>query len=62
MFRRAKVPLSSIREELVDAASGIPGGYLAAQVDGTARDGGPACGSVPLRGGGWVLADGDAVG
>ncbi len=46
--RRAKVPLQGITEALI--AKGRP---LEARFEGTAGDGGPACGSVPLLGRGW---------
>jgi Family of unknown function (DUF5990) len=51
--RRAKVPLGSI-----DLASLPPGAgpiVLEGTMHGTARDGGPACASVPLIGGAWQL-------
>jgi hypothetical protein len=47
--RRAKVPLSGITSAMLSA-----GRTLEARVSGLARDGGPACGSVPLLGRGWV--------
>ncbi len=51
--RRAKVPLRGITTELVGAA--LTGGHLLeACIAGTARDGGPACATVPLIGG-WQL-------
>lgn len=48
--RRAKVPLGSIPADLAEAA------VVAARIHGTARDGGPACATVPLLGGGWTPA------
>ncbi len=51
--RRAKVPLHGITRELIDQLQATPGTVLEAQVAGTARDGGPACASVPLQGEGW---------
>ena len=46
--RRAKVPLSGITEKLIK-----PGHRLEARIAGRAADGGPACATVPLLGGGW---------
>jgi hypothetical protein len=45
--RRAKIPLAT----LLTAA---PASVFAARIAGRARDGGPACASVPLLGGTWV--------
>ena len=44
--RRAKVPLTGITSELVLRA--LEKGALEATIEGKARDGGPACGTVPL--------------
>lgn len=49
--RRAKLPFATITRALVQRAS--QGGRLVARIDGKAKDGGPACGTVPLLGGGW---------
>jgi hypothetical protein len=49
--RRAKLPLTSIDSALIALAK--PGQRLTATIDGKARDGGPACATVPLLGGGW---------
>ena len=51
--RRAKVPLSAIETEVLLKAEGPV--VLAVSIHGTARDGGPACASVPLLEGGWTL-------
>jgi hypothetical protein len=51
--RRAKVPLASITRACVEAARGKKGGALEAAIAGRAKDGGPACASVPLLGGGF---------
>lgn len=53
--RRAKVPLTGISSDLIAAARARPGVVLAARIAGRARDGGPACATVPLLGGGWQL-------
>jgi hypothetical protein len=42
------VPLSDITEKLIRS-----GRRLEARFNGTARDGGPACATVPLLDGGW---------
>ena len=55
MFRRLKLPLAGITWAQIDAALGEPGGILTATVAGRARDGGPACATVPLLDGGWRL-------
>lgn len=51
--RRAKVPLAGIGEELLRS-----GRRLEARIQGRARDGGPACATVPLLGGGWRASGG----
>lgn len=53
MFRRLKLPLGEIGWPLIDATQCEPGGILTATVAGRARDGGPACATVPLLDGGW---------
>jgi hypothetical protein len=52
--RRAKVPLGSINASALLQADGPV--VLDATIHGTARDGGPACASVPLLDGGWKLS------
>ena len=44
-LRRAKIPLAGLSWALIEAIE--PGRRLEARIAGTARDGGPACGSVP---------------
>ena len=52
--RRAKVPLAGITSDLIAAA--LAGDVaLEARIEGTARDGGPACATVALLGDGWRL-------
>ena len=46
--RRAKVPLSGIDSALIEKALRIEDSVLEATIAGRARDGGPACASVPL--------------
>ncbi len=53
--RRAKVPLDGITSELIQAALAAGDLVLEARIEGTARDGGPACATVPLLGAGWRL-------
>ncbi len=50
--RRLKVHLSTMTWGQIHEAVRIDG-VLEATVQGTARDGGPSCASVPLVGGGW---------
>jgi hypothetical protein len=50
--RRAKVPLTGISAALI-AKARRTGGVLAAEYEGTGRDGGPSCATVPLIGGDW---------
>lgn len=54
--RRAKVPLVLIGHKLLQAALQQSGAVLEAHIQGTARDGGPACATVPLLGA-WTLTD-----
>jgi hypothetical protein len=56
--RRAKVPLAGITAPLVGEALATRGAVLEASIDGTGRDGGPACASVALRDGGWRVVVG----
>lgn len=51
--RRAKVPLSGLTWELIDQVLSTPDALLEARIIGTAKDGGPACATVPLLEGGW---------
>ncbi len=51
--RRAKVPLGAITRAQVDAVLAKPGQVLEARYDGVAKDGGPACATVPIVGGAW---------
>jgi hypothetical protein len=57
--RRAKVRFAGIGRDLLDSALRSPGAVLQARIEGTGRDGGPACASVPLLDGGWRLIDAD---
>ena len=51
--RRAKVSLESLTWAVVSGVVARPRACLEARVSGVAKDGGPACASVPLLGGGW---------
>lgn len=51
--RRAKLHLCDVRREDARRALGNSRLVLEARIEGTARDGGPACASVPLLGGDW---------
>ena len=52
--RRAKVPLGGISWKLIDESRSSDG-VVEAEIGGVAKDGGPACGTVPLRHG-WRAA------
>jgi hypothetical protein len=51
--RRAKVSLEGLREVLASAPGGASITTASARIAGAARDGGPACASVPLLDEGW---------
>ena len=57
--RRAKVSLMTITREQVLQTLQLPGRVLEVRINGTGKDGTPACATVPLLGDGWrvVLAD-----
>ena len=52
--RRAKVSLELLKWPVIHRVASEPTLLLEARISGTARDGGPACASVPLLGGGWT--------
>jgi hypothetical protein len=54
--RRAKIPLSAITWPMIEEVLAAPDRILEACIAGTARDGGPACATVPLLEGGWRVA------
>ena len=54
MFRRIKVHLRDVTSEQIERAT-TTDGVLEARVHAVAKDGGPACASVPLLGGGWTV-------
>lgn len=53
--RRAKVSLEGLRPLLAQQPSETAITIGVATINGTSRDGGPACASVPLLGTGWSL-------
>ncbi len=55
--RRAKVPLTGITRQLIERVQRSPGVRLEARFMGTGRDGGPACATVALLGGGWRVIE-----
>lgn len=57
-IRRAKVPLTGITWALIERARAA-GSTLETEIAGTGRDGGPTCATVPLRSGGWRVAEGN---
>lgn len=54
MFRRIKVHLRDLSTAQLTKARRVKG-TLIARVHAVAKDGGPACASVPLLGGGWSV-------
>ena len=54
MFRRIKVHLRDVTAAQIAHAQ-KSGGTLVAHIHAVAKDGGPACASVPLVGGGWII-------
>lgn len=53
--RRAKVPLSGITPSLIAACRANPKARLEVRFEGTGRDGGPACATVPILPPGWFV-------
>ena len=54
--RRAKVPLGGLTWALLRSARRKRGAVVEARIDGEGREGGPACGTVPLVGSWRVIA------
>ncbi len=52
--RRAKIKLAGIDSALLKKALNSPDSVLEARIAGSAKDGGPACATVPILGG-WRL-------
>ena len=53
--RRAKVNLELLKWPVIHRVTSEPATFLEARISGTGRDGGPACASVPILGGGWAV-------
>ena len=51
--RRAKVGLQTLTWATLERVAAEPGSFLLARIAGSGRDGGPACGTVPLLDRGW---------
>lgn len=60
--RRAKVGLQMLNWATVERAAAAESNLLQARIAGVARDGGPACASVPLLDGGWIIVRAGAPG
>ena len=58
--RRAKVPLHMLSWAIVERVASEPNSLLQARIAGVARDGGPACATVPLLDEGWMMIKGTA--
>lgn len=56
--RRAKVSLESLTWAAIRRVAAQPGACLEARISGVAKDGGPACASVPLLNDGWGAVKG----
>jgi len=54
--RRAKVPLSGIGWRLIERALAGADTILEVHIEGKAKDGGPACATVPLLDDGWRIS------
>jgi hypothetical protein len=52
---RAKISLEGITRKLIESAKAKRSGVLEAQFAGSAKNGGPACATVPLLGAGWSV-------
>ena len=57
--RRAKVGLQTLKWATVERGASA-GHLLQARIAGVGRDGGPACASVPLLDGGWIIVNATA--
>ena len=55
--RRMKIPLGDITWTLIKKARSGSGQRLVARIQGTGKDGGPVCATVPLIGG-WEIGEG----
>ncbi|CAN5694742.1 hypothetical protein BH10CYA1_BH10CYA1_04690 [soil metagenome] len=53
--RRAKIKLGSITETQIAEVERMPTKRLSASISGIAKDGGPACATVPILNKGWTI-------
>jgi len=53
--RRAKIGLQGITWNLIDQSLANSKTILEARINGTGKDGGPACATIPLLDGGWRI-------
>ena len=53
--RRAKIPLAGITTAMVKKVLAAPSACIEARIQGTARDGGPACATCRPIGSGWSV-------
>jgi len=53
--RRAKIKLGTISEKQIRELEKFPDKRLCATIHGTAKDGGPACATVPILDKGWMV-------
>jgi len=53
--RRAKIKLGTISEKQIKELEKFPAKRLSATIHGTAKDGGPACATVPILDKGWMV-------
>jgi len=56
--RRAKLSLMHITREQIDKLINTPAAKLAVTIDGTGRDGGPVCASIPTDKLNWTVTKG----
>ncbi len=54
--RRAKVHLSGITQQMIEQVLSDPETVLEARIWGLAKDGGPACATVPILDDGWQIS------
>ena len=57
--RRAKVPLSALRPDVIDRAMQQPGSIVAVEIEGRGRDGGPAAAMQRLVESDWGVVVGN---
>ena len=57
--RRANVSLRDLTSSVLQELLQTPGAVIEARIEGTGDDGGPACASVEMLGGGWRVVRGE---